>query len=227
MACGGPIGAWWIGLAANSDYILYLLMFSVGISVGMHHGLWNKLKQYHIKILVVPAGIVVGSMLGGILCGLLTGHPLNRERSRSLRARWYSLAGATLGKLAGAQMGSITFLSNLMREIFSFFSIAWLSKHLNAYSCIAAAGATSEDTTLPMMIRYTNDEAVVFSVMNGVICSALVPVLIRLLLPGLVIEIHRLLCCCIRKPPPDCGGFAVPGCRHDGAPPALYIGQGE
>ena len=55
-------------LAANSDYILYLLMFSVGISVGMHHVLWNKLKQYHIKILVVPAGIVVGSMLGGILC---------------------------------------------------------------------------------------------------------------------------------------------------------------
>ena len=165
-------------LAANSDYILYLLMFSVGISVGMHHGLWNKLKQYHIKILVVPAGIVVGTMLGGILCGLLTGHPLNESAAAACGLGWYSLAGATLGKLAGAQMGSITFLSNLMREIFSFFSIAWLSKHLNAYSCIAAAGATSEDTTLPMMIRYTNDEAVVFSVMNGVICSALVPVLI-------------------------------------------------
>ena len=78
-------------LAANSDYILYLLMFSVGISVGMHHGLWNKLKQYHIKILVVPAGIVVGSMLGGILCGLLTGHPLNESAAAACGLGWYSL----------------------------------------------------------------------------------------------------------------------------------------
>ena len=33
-------------------------------------------------------------------------------------------------------------------------------------------------TTLPMMIRYTNEETVVLSVFNGVICSALVPFLI-------------------------------------------------
>lgn len=75
-------------------------------------------------------------------------------------------------------MGSIAFLSNLMREIISFFLIPWIATHLNYYSCIAPAGATSEDTTLPMMIRYTNEETVVLSVINGVICSALVPVLI-------------------------------------------------
>ena len=69
-------------------------------------------------------------------------------------------------------------LSNLLREIFSFFSIPWISKKLNYYTCIAPAGATSEDTTLPMMIRYTNEETVVLSVFNGVICSALVPFLI-------------------------------------------------
>ena len=91
---------------------------------------------------------------------------------------WYSLSGVTIGNLAGAQAGSIAFLSNLLREIFSFFSIPWISKKLNYYTCIAPAGATSEDTTLPMMIRYTNEETVVLSVFNGVICSALVPFLI-------------------------------------------------
>ena len=50
--------------------------------------------------------------------------------------------------------------------------------HLGYFSCIGPAGATSEDTTLPMMIRYTNEETVVISVFNGVICSAAVPVLI-------------------------------------------------
>ena len=47
-------------------------------------------------------------------------------------------------------------------------------------ACIAAAGATSEDTTLPMLIRYTNEETVVFAVLNGIICSTFVPVLISL-----------------------------------------------
>ena len=78
--------------------------------------------------------------------------------------------------IAGAQVGSITFLANLLRELVSFFSIPWIAKHLNYPTCIAPAGATSEDTTLPMLIRCTT---VVLSVLNGVICSALVPVLIE------------------------------------------------
>ena len=58
--------------------------------------------------------------------------------------------------------------------------IPFIAKHFNYYSCIAPAAATSEDTTLPMMMKYTNEETVVLSVINGVLCSAVVPVLIPL-----------------------------------------------
>lgn len=165
-------------LVENRDFILYLLMFLVGISIGMHRGILKKIREYHVKILILPAGIVVGSIAGGLVCALLTGHPVNESTAIASGLGWYSLAGITIGNLAGAQVGSIAFLSNLMREIFSFFMIPWISKHLNYYSCIAPAGATSEDTTLPMMMKYTNEETVVLSVINGVICSALVPFLI-------------------------------------------------
>ncbi len=101
------------------DAVLYLLMFSVGISVGMYRGLAAKIREYHLR-------------------------------------GWYSLAGAIFGRLVGAEMGSVAFLSNLMREIFSYLIIP----------SIAPAGATSEDTTLPMMLKYTNDETVVLSVLN-------------------------------------------------------------
>ena len=67
-----------------------------------------------------------------------------------------------------------------MREIGAFFMIPYISRHFNACTCIAPAAATSEDTTLPMLIRYTNEETVVLSVFNGIICSAAVPVLISL-----------------------------------------------
>ncbi|HIZ78358.1 MAG TPA: lysine exporter LysO family protein [Candidatus Lachnoclostridium stercorigallinarum] len=165
-------------LTSGSDYILYLLMFLVGISIGLHRGLLDRLRQYHIRILVIPAGIIAGSVLGGALCGLLLGIPLYQSTSIASGLGWYSLTGITITNLMGPRPGSIAFLSNLMREIFSFFSIPWISRHLGYFSCIAPAGATSEDTTLPMMIRYTNEETVVISVVNGVICSAAVPVLI-------------------------------------------------
>ena len=75
---------------------------------------------------------------------------------------------------------AVAFLGNLLREMFSFLCIPWVAKHLNHYTAIAPAGATSEDTTLSMLVRYTREEIVVLAVINGVLCSAAVPVLIRL-----------------------------------------------
>lgn len=164
----------------NVDYILYLLMFLVGINVGLNRGIVNKIKEYHIKIFIIPIGTIVGSILGGVICSFISAYAINECTAVASGLGWYSLSGVAVSKLAGAKLGSITFLSNLMREIFSFFCIPWIAKYLNNYSCIAMAGATSEDTTLPMLIRYTDEETVVLAVFNGVICSACVPFLIEL-----------------------------------------------
>ena len=165
-------------LTTHEDLILNCLMFSVGISIGLHKGIVQKIRQYHVKIFIIPIGTIIGSLLGGLILSFFTRYGLGENLAIASGLGWYSLSGVTIGSLAGAQAGSIAFLSNLLREIFSFFSIPWISKKLNYYTCIAPAGATSEDTTLPMMIRYTNEETVVLSVFNGVICSALVPFLI-------------------------------------------------
>lgn len=169
-------------LGQNSDIILYVLMFSVGISIGMHKGIVQKIKEYHIRIFIIPIGIMIGSLLGGVVCSLLFQLPLGHGTAIASGMGWYSLAGSAIGNIAGAQLGSIAFLSNLMREVFSFLLIPFLAAHLNQYACIAPAGATSEDTTLPVILKYTNEETVVLSVLNGVICSFFVPILISLCL---------------------------------------------
>lgn len=93
---------------------------------------------------------------------------------------WYSLSGAAVSRLAGPEIGSIAFLASLLRELLSFFLIPFLARGLNGWTAIAPAAATSEDTTLPMLIRYTNEETAVFAVVNGILCSAVVPVIIAL-----------------------------------------------
>ena len=167
-------------LVNNADLVLNLLMLLVGVSVGMHRGLLDRLRQYHIKVLIIPFGVVAGSILGGFAAGLLLSLPIWQGAAVASGLGWYSLGGVMLTELAGPTLGGMAFLSNLMRELLSFFSIPWISRHLNYPACIAPAGATSEDTTLSMMVRYTDEETVVLSVFNGALCSALVPVLIRL-----------------------------------------------
>ena len=165
-------------ISKNSDIILYILMFSVGISIGMHNGILKKIRQYHLKILIIPLGITAGSILGGLLCSLILKLPLNQGAAVASGMGWYSLAGVTISRLGGAELGSIAFMSNLMREFFSFFLIPIIAAKLNYCTCIAPAAATSEETTLPVLFKYTDEETVVLSVLNGMLCSFFVPILI-------------------------------------------------
>ena len=47
-----------------SDYVLGFLMVSVGVSVGMNKLILRKLREYNLTILLIPAGIMIGSVAG-------------------------------------------------------------------------------------------------------------------------------------------------------------------
>ena len=162
-----------------ADYVLYLLMFSVGISLGMNESIIEKIKNYNLTILLIPIGVIIGSVFGGFICSYIFDMNLVYSLSIGASMGWYSLSGVMLESLANAQIGTIAFLSSLMREFIAFMMIPVLIKYLNTYAAIAAAGATSEDTTLPMLIKYSSEEFIIISVINGVLCSEAVPILIN------------------------------------------------
>ena len=160
-----------------ADIALVTLMFVVGISVGANKEVFSKLKKYNIKILIIPFGIIVGSIMGGVVCAMLLGMDFNVSLAITSGLGWYSLSGVLLTDLAGADIGTVAFLANLFREILAFMMIPFVAKYFNHYCAIAPAAATSEDTTLPILIKYTSEEVVVIAVINGVICSTMVPIL--------------------------------------------------
>lgn len=166
-------------LTAHSELVLSLLMFSVGIGVGMGKDVFQKIRAYRLTVLLIPIGIITASVAAGFLCAALPGLSLAEKVCVTSGMGWYSLTGVMLSGLAGAKAGAVGFLANLLRELLAFLTIPWIAKHLNHYSAIAPAGATSEDTTLAILIRCTREEIVVLAVMNGVLCSAAVPFLIR------------------------------------------------
>ena len=169
---------WLLAFTGNTDLILFALLFLVGLSLGSGNGLKMLKGISKRNLVIVPLGTILGSLLGGFICVYLTGLPLNISAAISSGMGWYSLSGITMTDLAGATIGSVTFLSSFFREIISFFSIPVIARHLNYATAIAPAGATSEDTTLSMIIRHTDEETVAISVFNGIVCSAAVPILL-------------------------------------------------
>lgn len=121
----------------------------------------------------------MGLFLAELICDYIFNMNLIYSLSISASMGWYSLSGVMLESLAGTQIGTIAFLSSLMREFIAFFMIPVLVKYLNPFAAIAAAGATSEDSTLPLLIKYSSEEFIIISIINGVLCSVAVPILIN------------------------------------------------
>ncbi len=154
---------------------LFVLIFLVGIDVGGNKTIFKDLKKAGFKVLLVPFGGIVGSLLGGLLVGFLFNMALNESLAIG---SGFGLSGVMLKEMGGDTLGAIAFLTNVFREMITVISIPILAKKLNGYTAIAPAGATSMDTTLPLISKATNPEIAVIAFINGVILSSLVPVFV-------------------------------------------------
>lgn len=171
--------------AANMDLIttiaLNILIFFVGIDIGMNKHIFKDLKKHGYVLILIPLSIIIGSLVGGYFAGLFFDYSYNLSLAVSAGFGWYSLSGILLSKLHSAEIGAIAFLTNVFRELITVMAIPFIAKYLNDYTTIAPAGATSMDSTLPIISRYTNPEIVVVAFFNGAALSALVPILVPFL----------------------------------------------
>lgn len=173
------------GIISNLDIIasfaLNLLILSVGIDLGTNKSVFYSIRDTGFKILLIPASIILGSLFGGTIAALIYGMPINLGFAISSGFGWYSLSGVILSELSGPEAGTIAFLTNVFRELIAVLTIPFLAKKLNYYTAIAPAGATSMDTTLPLISEATDSKTVLVAFINGAILSTLVPILVPLL----------------------------------------------
>ena len=165
-----------------SSYMLLLLLFSVGIDTGLNKAVFTRIKELGFKILLIPFGITVGSLCGGVLTSFLVSLSAKESLAISAGLGWYSLSGVLITEAGNPVGGTIAFLANVFREMLTFIIVPFVASHLNYYCAIAPAGATSMDTTLGIISKNTNGTIAVLSFVNGVICTFIVPILVPLFL---------------------------------------------
>ncbi len=165
-----------------SIYALYLLMFLVGIGIGSDANVWNILKKMNLKILLVPFAVIAGTLSGTYICSFFL-KDMNALDSMAIGAGfgYYSLSSIIISKIRNETLGVIALLANISREIFTLLATPFLVKYFGKLAPIASGGATSMDTTLPVIAKYSGKEYAVISVFSGVVLTILVPFIITLI----------------------------------------------
>ncbi len=162
-----------------SMYALYGLMFLVGMSVGSDTKALKALKEQDLKIVLVPLATILGTLAGSVLVGLvLPGRSLTDCLAVGSGFGYYSLSSVFITEYRGAELGTLALTANIIREIITLLGAPLLVCWFGKLAPICAGGATTMDTTLPVITRFSGKEFVVISIFHGFIVDFSVPFLV-------------------------------------------------
>lgn len=185
------IVAGWSGLLPESlfkgnveIFVLYSLLLFVGIGVGSDTKALRSIVRMNVRGLIVPLAVALGSLAGaGMVSFILAQISFRDGMAVGAGFGYYSLSSILISKMSGEELGVIALLSNIFREVLTIVLTPLLVRYLGKLAPIACGGATSMDTTLPIIHRHVGTRFAVVSVINGIVLSMLVPVLVPFLLP--------------------------------------------
>ena len=169
-------------------YVLYVLMFLVGVSIGRDREILKALRQQNLKIVLVPLATISGTFLGtALISGVMQGRSLTDCLAVGAGFGYYSLSSVFITQYKGAELGTIALVSNVLRELTALLAAPWLVRYFGRLAPIAVGGATSMDTTLPVITRYSGKEFVVVAMVHGMTVDFCVPFLVTFFLYDIIL----------------------------------------
>lgn len=164
---------------APTLYALYALMFLVGISIGSDKKALQALKQQNLKIVLVPLATIVGTLIGSALISfILSGRSITDCLAVGSGFGYYSLSTIFITQYKGAELGTIALVSNIMRELIALLAAPLLVRYFGKLAPISVGGATTADTTLPIITKFCGKEFVIISIVHGITVDLSVPFLV-------------------------------------------------
>lgn len=179
----------WIYSSGLDMWLLYALMLQVGISIGADPKLKETLRSLSPSVLLVPLATIVGTM---VMCFgvsfLISRWSVSEVMAVGSGFGYYSLSSilvsslkeATIGVQAAAELGTITLMANIFREMMTLIFAPFMVRWFSPLAPICSGGATTMDVTLPVITRYSGQKWVFVSIVHGVVVDFSVPILVPL-----------------------------------------------
>lgn len=162
-----------------SAYVLYALMFCVGITLGNDTTLAGRVRRLDPRLALLPVMTAVGTLAGAALSTLLL-PPLTAGDTMAVGAGfgYYSLSSIFIADFRGAELGTVALLCNVMRELFTLLAAPLVARWFGPLAAVSIGGATTFDTTLPIITQSAGKPYAVVSVFHGCVLDFSVPFLV-------------------------------------------------
>ena len=162
-----------------STYVLYALMFCVGITLGNDTTLAGRVRRLDPRLALLPVMTAVGTLAGAALSTLLL-PPLTAGDTMAVGAGfgYYSLSSIFIADFRGAELGTVALLCNVMRELFTLLAAPLVARWFGPLAAVSIGGATTFDTTLPIITQSAGKPYAVVSIFHGCVLDFSVPFLV-------------------------------------------------
>ena len=184
FACGcvlGYLGADAYLPAKASYYSLCVLLLCVGFGIGQSEEIRRNLRHIDRGLVLMPLVTILGTWVGALFVALLI-----RERSVtdwlavSSGFGYYSLSSMLISEMRGVELGTLALMYNVSREITTLLFAPLLLRLFGPLAPISIGGATTADTTLPIISRICGPQFVAISIVHGLLVDFSVPLLVTL-----------------------------------------------
>ena len=162
-----------------STYVLYALMFCVGVTLGNDRTLAGRVRRLDPRLALLPVATAVGTLAGAALAAPLLA-PWSLADSLAVGAGfgYYSLSSIFIADFRGPELATIALLCNVMRELFTLLAAPLVARWCGPLAAVSIGGATTFDTTLPIITQAAGRPYAVVSVFHGCVLDFSVPFLV-------------------------------------------------
>lgn len=162
--------------------VLYLMMFLVGIHLGLDETVVPNIKKVGLRVFIFPFVNVAVTILVAGACALLM--PISVKEGMAVGAGfgWYSLGPGIIMDAGFVTASAIAFMHSVMREILGLILTPVVAKKVGYIECTALPGAASMDSAMPIVDRCCGGTIAIYSFVAGVITHFAVPILTPILI---------------------------------------------
>ena len=177
----------WFMSSQTSFVALCALLLFVGMGIGLNPNMMRDIKSLSPRLALLPLVTILGSWMGAVVAYIVMSSDLcTLFQQRSLTSclavdsgfAYYSLSSIFITEYRGAELGTIALLANIVREMITLLLAPMLAKRFGPLAPITAGGATTMDTTLPIIAQASGQKYVALSIYHGFVTDFSVPFLV-------------------------------------------------
>ena len=154
-----------------------LLLF-VGLGIGLNPEMKEEVRSLSPRMALLPVVTIIGSWLGALLIWTVLHRTLSDCMAINSGFAYYSLSSIFITEYRGAELGTIALLANIIREMLTLLGAPLMARWFGPLAPISAGGATTMDTTLPILSQTVGQRYIALSIYHGFVVDFTVPFLV-------------------------------------------------